>query len=69
VFQELKEVIIYFFYVDELQGWLGGTKMRAVIGFDRVVNQLRKYNAPREVMYEFSVPWITINSFLVFDIQ
>ena len=32
-----------------LQGWFGGTKIKSVIGFDKVVDVLHKTGAPKEV--------------------
>jgi hypothetical protein len=32
-----------------LQGWFGGKKMKATIGFDKVVEILHKFQAPEEV--------------------
>ena len=31
------------------QGWFGGKKMKAAIGFDRVVEILHKFQAPQDV--------------------
>ncbi|KAH9496174.1 spermatogenesis-defective protein 39 [Bulinus truncatus] len=35
------------------KGWFGGTKMKAVIGFDKVVNILHKNNAPPDILDKY----------------
>lgn len=35
------------------KGWFGGKKMKAAIGFDKVVEILHKFQAPHEIVYKY----------------
>ena len=37
------------YFIFDIQGWMGGVKMKAIVPFDRVVFLLSKQNAPRQV--------------------
>ncbi|ELU16345.1 hypothetical protein CAPTEDRAFT_221115 [Capitella teleta] len=37
----------------QTKGWLGGTKMKAAIGFDRVVPALQRLGAPRNILNKY----------------